>query len=101
MSFTKADYTENASKRITHVSNKYKVLKVIPSLSLNGKSFANRLNSKFGDSVSLYAKKSIYHFRDAAVISQLRILFFQFSFQIYNYVYLWQISHHTCTRDKY
>ena len=40
MSFTKADCTENASKRITHVAKEYKVLKVIPSLSLNGKSLA-------------------------------------------------------------
>ena len=100
MSFTKADCTENASKRITHVAKEYKVLKVISSLSLNGKSLANRLNSKFGDSVPLYAKQSISHSRDAAVISQLWILFFQFSYQIYNYIYLWQISHHTCTRDK-
>ena len=100
MSFTKADFTENVSKRVTHVSKEYKVLKVIPSLSLNGNSFANRLNSQFGDSVSLYAKQSIYHSRDAVVISQLRILFFQFSFQIYNYFYLWHISCHTCTGDN-
>ena len=100
MSSTKADCTENANKRITYVSKEYKVLKVIPSLSLNGKSLANRLNSKFGNSVPLYAKQSIHHSRDAAVISQLWILFFKFSYQIYNYVYLWQISHHTCTRNQ-
>ena len=82
MSFTKTDCTENASERVTHVSNEYKVCKVIPSLSLNGKSFAYRLNSKFGNSVSPCAKQSISHSRDAAVISQLRILFFQFYFQI-------------------
>ena len=99
MSFTKADCTENASKRITHLSKEHKVLKVIRSLSLIGKSLANR-NSKFGNSVPLYAKQSISHSHDAAAIYQLWILFFQFSYQIYNYIYLWQISHHTCTKDK-